>query len=154
MMINEQPLLALAVDNFGIVIVDIISNKVVDMLRFELLISELKSDFSIYNIISLGKNRMRVFIENRGYISMQWQKISKIGEKGHIFVGLNLIFYSLFENQITPNIINYSARGYAEVIYHKHDEMSHYHAIVQVFMDYNHNNSKMFREFALGTVNK
>ena len=73
---------------------------------------------TVENIFPIDKNGMRVLIEGKGGFSLYWDKIAKIGDFEHVFVGLNVLEYylSLYEGTV-EDLLDFSKNGYLRVLY-------------------------------------
>ena len=153
MFLPGEPLIAVSVNNFGLIIIDIVTKSIADTVWFQWLIPQLTGNFTILNIIPINSNGIRVFIEDRGEFSIFWKKIGKIGDKNHIFIGFRIKnIFKTFDNEETTNLVDYSHVGYSQVVFYKQKDTEFNDAFVRVYSNYNHEHSNPLREFRIGEV--
>ena len=98
MFINKEPLFVVSVDNFGLLVIDIVSKTIVDKICFTSMIKNFPNTFSIVKIIQIGKTGMRILLENSNEFSLFWKGIAKIGDQEHVFVDLTVSEYHIGMN--------------------------------------------------------
>ena len=153
MFINNEPLFVVSVDNFGLLVIDIVSKSIVDKLSFTGMIENFPNEFTIMNIFPIENNGIRILIENHGEFSLFWRRIAKIGDQDHVFVGLKVREYQIsLTKGATYDLIDYSNEGYSRIILEEVEQNEYYLANVQIYFNFYHENSKKSREIILGYV--
>ena len=152
MFIPDSNLFMIAVDNLGIVIIDLSRVEVVESIIFKKLFSDLSTKFEITNIIPIATSGIRVLLKNKGGFSLFWDKILKLAQKGHILE--NLVQKNRFinlKNQISTDFVDYSELSIVQLVYHQ-SSGGFYDAFIRVYTHMNHDNSKMYKEYKIGRV--
>ena len=153
MFISNEPLFVVSVDNFGLLVIDIVSKSIVDKLSFTEMIENFPNEFMITNIFPIEKNGIRILIEDHGEFSLFWKRIAKIGDQDHVFVELKVLEYQIsFTQGATYDLIDYSNEGYSRIILQEIESNEYYLANVQIYFNYYHENSKKSKEIKLGYV--
>ena len=150
MFISNEPLFVVSVDNFGLLVIDIVSKSIVDKLNFSSMIINFNS-FTISNIFPIDKNGMRILIKDKGGFSLFWKRVAKIGDQEHVFTDLTIndIYISLGKGEIS-NLLDYSKEGYSVVVFKEFKERSLFRAYVRVYFNSHHEKSKNFKEIPIG----
>jgi hypothetical protein len=77
MFIPNTALLAVAVDNYGMIVFDTSTRIKVEDVLFSKLIASFPERFSIFKFIPIGNNGIRVLIQNNGGFSFIWRSLGK-----------------------------------------------------------------------------
>ena len=153
MFLAGEPLLVVSVNNFGLLIIDIVSKSIADDVWFHWIIPLIKGNFTVLNIIPINNNGIRVFLENKGEFSIYWKKIGKIGDKKHIFSGFKIKnAFKAFDNEETTSLVDFSNIGYSQVVFYNQRDADFKDAFVRVYSNFNHIHSNPLREFRIGPV--
>ena len=96
---------------------------------------------------------MRVIIQGNEAFTLNWRSIGKIQLKEKVFQGVDVSEVSVIRNgERYSNIIDYQNNGYSHIIYNDSHEYELKDAFVEIFLYFNHANSKKFKEFRIGKV--
>ena len=115
--IDNEPLIIISVDNFGILILDIISKSIVDKICFNSMISNFPKMFSIIKIIPIGNTSIRILLENKNGFSLLWKGIAKIGDQDHVLINLTVSEYHVGVSEgIKTNLIDGTKNGYSRFV--------------------------------------
>ena len=117
MFINNEPLFVVSVDNFGLLVIDIVSKSIVDKLSFTRMIENFPNEFTIMNIFPIENNGIQILIEDYGGFSLFWKRIAKIGDQDHVFVELKVLEYQIsLTKGAKYDLLDYSNEGYSRII--------------------------------------
>ena len=153
MFINNEPLFVVSVDNFGLLVIDIVSKSIVDKLSFTEMIENFPNEFMITKIFPIEKNGIRILIEDHGEFSLFWKRIAKIGDQDHVFVELKVLEYQIsLTKGVIYYLLDYSNEGYSRIILKEARSNEYYLAFVQIYFNFYHENSKKSKEIILGYV--
>ena len=75
--IVDEPYLVVSVDNFGMIVFDTITKRMVEEVNFRTLVPNLPQTFSINRFVPIGTKGIRVLLENSGGFSFLWRSIGK-----------------------------------------------------------------------------
>ena len=96
---------------------------------------------------------MRVIIQDSGAFTFNWRSIGKIQLKEKVFLGVDVSEISVLKNgERYSNIVDYQSNGYSHIIYYDSHEYELKDAFVEIFMYFNHANSKKLKELRIGKV--
>ena len=153
MFLHNEPLFVVSVDNYGIMIIDIVSNMVVDRIWFNSLIPELPNTFSIVKLLPIENNGIRIQLHDRSGFSLFWRGIAKIGDQEHVFIDLTVQDFQVTVNDgIRTSIIDSSGTGYTRVVYNNIKSNYLNDAFIRIYFHKYHKMSKMYSEIDIGTV--
>ena len=153
MIISNEPLFVVSVDNFGLLVIDIVSKSIVDKLSFTGMIENFPNEFTIMNIFPIEKNGIRILIEDYGGFSLFWKRIAKIGDQDHVFVGLKVLEYQIsLTKGAKYDLLDYSNEGYSRIILQEAEANVYYYAYIQIYFNFYHEKSKISKEIKLGFV--
>ncbi|CAI2384447.1 unnamed protein product [Moneuplotes crassus] len=152
MFIRGSKFMVCSVDDFGLLFYDLDRLEKTDEVAFSEFFTSFYPEFKITNLVPISNNSMRIFLENKGSVSLVWKNVydTKIGkylldglEQRDRFVNLN--------NQQSTGIVDYSDLSIVQIGYNL-KRGGFLDAFVRVERHMNHCNSKSFREYNLGTV--
>ena len=151
--IDGEPLFVISVDNFGIMVIDIVSKMVVDKICFNWMNFGIPSTFSISKLIPVNKNGIRILLKDRSGFSLFWSGIAKIGDQEHVFINLTVSDVHLNINDgFRTNLIDFSKSGYSRVILKPIQSSNLYQATIKTFFYNFHQKSKLLNEIDIGRV--
>lgn len=150
--LQNAPYFIVSVDNYGLVVIDLVSKKIIEKIPFYNLFEYFFNEFIVYNIIPTGQHSLRILLKEQGSFSLYWKDIGIVGDAESIFIGLEAsdIFVNI-HGEIATNIVDYSNDGIAQLIYYK-TESGLYSAYVRLFNPQIHTNTKTSKEYKIGTV--
>ena len=135
MFIDREPLFVVSVDNFGLLVIDIVSKTIVDKLCFTSMINNFPNTFSIVKIIQIGETGMRILLEDNNGFSLFWKRIAKIGDQEHVFVDLSVSEYHVGINEgMRTNLIDGTKNGYVKVNFNINQRQQYSASICQSFL--------------------
>ena len=76
MLISGEPFLVMAVDNFGFIVIDLVSNTAIEEVNFRKFYPSI-NDFSILKLVPIAENGIRVIMQDGGAFSFIWRGLSK-----------------------------------------------------------------------------
>lgn len=74
----DEPYLVVSVDNFGMIVFDTITKRMVEEVSFRNLVPNLPPTFSINRFVPIGRTGIRVLLENSGGFSFLWRSIGMV----------------------------------------------------------------------------
>ena len=96
---------------------------------------------------------MRVIIQGNGAFTFNWRSIGKIQLKEKVFQGVDVSEISVLKNgEWYSNVVDYQNNGYSYIIYYDSHEYEFNDAFIEIFLYFNHANSKKFKELRIGKV--
>jgi hypothetical protein len=79
MVLQGHSFLVVAIDNFGFIVVDGITQGIIEQVNFAYLIPELgELGFCIQKLLPVGDNGIRVILKDDGAFTLFWRDICKI----------------------------------------------------------------------------
>jgi arginyl-tRNA synthetase len=79
MILQNHAFLAVAIDNFGFIVIDGANQAVIEQVNFADYVPELgRLGFSIQKLLPVGDNGIRVMLKNDGAFTLFWRDICKI----------------------------------------------------------------------------
>ena len=153
MFISNEPLFVVSVDNFGLLVIDIVSKSIVDKLSFTGMIENFPNEFTIMKNFPIENNGIRILIEDYGGFSLFWKRIARIGDQDHVFVGLKVLEYQIsLTKGAKYDLLDYSNEGYSRIILQEAKANVYYYAYIQIYFNFYHEKSKISKEIKLGFV--
>ena len=143
--------MAVAVSNYGIIIVDLHNKAYVSGISLRELDRYYPEYFDIYYIFEVDKNSLRLLIDKLGSVSIGWTRIEPQFNEV-VFKGLkisNLVLNT--KDQIYTNLISLSSTGYVHLVYYQYDD-NFKDAYFRVYNLYNKEKSKVLTEVNIGIV--
>ncbi|CAI2383900.1 unnamed protein product [Moneuplotes crassus] len=149
---DDSKFMVCSVDDFGLLFYDLVRLEKADEVAFSEFFTSFYPEFKITNLVPISNNSMRIFLENKGSISLGWKDIQESNPDGYILDGLQ--YSDRFENlngQQSTGIVDYSDLSIVQVGYNL-KKGGYLDAFVRVERHMNHVKSKSFREYNLGPV--
>ena len=151
MFIDKEPLLVVSVDNFGLLVIDIVSKTIVDKFCFTSMIKNFPNTFSIVKVIPVGKTGIRILFKNSNGFSLFWKGIAKIGDQEHVFVDLTVSeFHVGINDGERTSLIDYSKSGFTRLIYRFDKNSNIFEGSIRTFIYYFHEKTKIFKDINFG----
>ena len=154
LVISNKTIFVASVNNYGLMIFDMISKSVIDSICFNELIPSFPNEFIIIKLIQIQRNGMRILVENYGAFSIFWKGIGKFQVNEKVFIGMKLtdfIFSNL--NEVSTTMIDIKENGFSQILYSGLNEFDIKDAYIHIYSFFNHANSKKFKEIRIGKVN-
>ena len=146
MLIKDEHLFVISVDNFGLIVIDLITRKVVEYISFNLLIKDFPLEFIIYKILPINNDGIRVLLKSLGGFSVFWEEVGTIGDKDFVLYNQHIAnSFTSIPGEITTNLITNSEFGIAQVIYYRTNSQL-FDVFVRIYNNMNHENSKVYSE--------
>lgn len=151
MFVPHQPIFLIAVDNYGLAVINLYTMGVSEMIYFSAVDTLFPSLFEITKVITLTEKALRVFIKDTGSFSMTWDHI-ELSQDNNLFRGVKFRDYAFdFQDRITTDLIATTPMGYAQIIYRR-ESRSFLAAYIRIFNEFNRFGSKILNEFSIGRV--
>ena len=160
MLISGEPFLVMAVDNFGFIVIDLVSNTAIEEVNFRKFYPSI-NDFSILKLVPIAENGIRVIMQDGGAFSFIWRGLSKkyiqyfigrVGDGG-IFEGAQTTtsFLDITGDISSPLVEKVDGVGLVQLVYYRQNN-GFLEAFVRLYNYFNRENSKVFQEYSLGRV--
>lgn len=151
--IPNEPLLAVSLDNVGMIVIDLISQQIIEIVDFHDWVPGLPETFQIESFIPIHDRGIRVLFKKLGAFSFIWREIGRIGDEKSIFIGARtaILFIGVHNEITTPLIMPSPSLGVIQLVYYLTSNNFNV-AFVRIYNFFNHVNSKVFREYRIGRV--
>ena len=152
MFIVNEPYFMASVDNYGILVFDLVTKTIIDHICFNWLLEDFPDKFKILSLAPVDDNGAKVIFEKIGSFSFIWESIDRYGNRETIFNNskISTRFINIGE-EISTDLIWSTYLGYVQLIYHQEND-GVFEAYLRLYNYYNHYHSKQSREVKIGTV--
>ena len=152
MFIPNQNYFLVAIDDFGLALIDIIRIEVADTILFKDLFGVFYKEFTIASLIPICEKEIRVLLETQESFWIYWDDILVTPINGHIIN--NPRARNRFVNvksQIATEVVDYSDQSIVQVISYV-QKGGFYDGFIRVYNHMNRDKSKSYREYRIGRV--
>jgi len=148
---DEDTFVAIGVDNFGFIVMDLITGNIVEEVPFIDYYPHLPK-FSILKLVNIANTGIRILLANGNAFSFIWDNLRRVGD-GSIFEAprASTSFLDISGDYSSPLIQEIDGIGVAQLVYYRQSN-GFTSAFVRIYNSFNRVNSKVFQEFSLGTV--
>ena len=151
--LNDYPLLAVALNDFGLVFINLNDKdyRVIHQLPLKSLEMYAFDQITIYKVFKISNNGLRVLIKEIGGFSLYWDKIFIEREKD-IFNNIYIKHWiNKFEGEEPTDLVTKTSIGYAQIVYFPNNKEA-YDASLRIYNLFNKDKSKILYEINIGKV--
>lgn len=141
-----------SVDNFGVIVVSLITKKVVAQLQLTEIDPRLFTEYiEIKSVYQFRQNGFKILTKDLGSVTLKWDYMEPDG-KGGLFHGVSVWNWVIpFKDEILTNLISTTPIGYVHVVYYMINDRF-YEAYFKVYNFFNKQQSKILYEKRIGKV--